>query len=465
MPRAAFANGRFPKAQAIVTAPGDDATIYLRASFGILVSHDTGRSWRWLCEQQLGFSSQWDPPVAASRGGRLWVALTDGARTTLDGCAVADVPALKGELVADLTTDRDGDRVLAVTSPPGKPAFVWRSDDVAKGGVGFTRLGKGVSGFHFDTLEVAPSNPSRAYLTATPEGPGARAHLFRSDDGGATIRELAPALPGDGRLFLASVDPRDPDRLLVRKLSEAGSDVLLSTDGGKTFAVALHMRGAMFGFTRTPDGSAYYAGSGDPKEGLWRSFDRGTTWEPGAKTSVFCLHATATRLLVCSNPYVPAGYAIAESLDRGATVTPLATFDDVGGPVQCDAGTACDEPWPATRAAIATRAHTGDTSYGAGAIDAGGALDASSSSSPPTRAPSASACGCALVGVAPDGRAPLWLFGLALAVAAARARAPRGSRETQRHAEPDHLRVECFIRVRGVVRARSARTAGNQGDS
>jgi hypothetical protein len=141
MPRAAFANGRFPKAQAIVTAPGDDATIYLRASFGILVSHDTGRSWRWLCEQQLGFSSQWDPPVAASRGGRLWVALTDGARTTLDGCAVADVPALKGELVADLTTDRDGDRVLAVTSPPGKPAFVWRSDDVAKGGVGFTRLG------------------------------------------------------------------------------------------------------------------------------------------------------------------------------------------------------------------------------------------------------------------------------------------------------------------------------------
>jgi hypothetical protein len=282
------------------------------------------------------------------------------------------------------------------------------------------------------------------YLTATPEGAGKRAHVFRSDDGGATLRELTPTFPNDGRLFVASIDPRDPDRVLLRQLSEAGSDVLLSTDGGKTFAVALHMTGAMFGFTRTPDGSAYYAGSGDAREGLWRSVDRGATWQPAAKTSVFCLHATATRLLVCSNPYVPGGYAIAESLDRGETVKPMATFDDVSGPVACDAGSKCDAPWPETHAAIVTSAHSGDPSSRAGAIDASAALDAAASSSPlspsPSSSPPGNACGCEVVGRAP--RVPASLFVLAVfALAAAGWRSHRGSREAQRRAEPDHRRA------------------------
>ncbi len=392
-----------------------------------------------MCEQALGFSSTWDPPLAATKDGRLWVALTDGARTTIDGCAVSDVPSIKGEVVADLTVDASGDHVFAIASAPGKPAFVWRSD-----GAAFTRFGKGLSGFRFDTIEVAPSNPSRVYLTATPDGAGKRAHVFRSDDGGATLRELTPTFPNDGRLFVASVDPHDPDRLFVRQLSEAGSDVLLSTDGGKTFSVALHMKGAMFGFTRTPDGSAYYAGSGDPNEGIWHSFDRGATWQPGAKTGVFCLHATATRLFVCSNPYMPGGYAIAESLDRGATVKALATFDDVRGPVACDAGNACDAPWPETRAAIATSAHTWERSFGAGSIDASIASDAGSPSTAPSASappPRGNACGCVTAGATSRSRDALFAI-VALAFALAARRSLRGSREAQRLAKPDHRRIE-----------------------
>jgi hypothetical protein len=454
----AYANGRFPKAQAITTPPGDDATIFLRATFGVIVSHDAGKTWAWMCEQALGFSSTWDPPLAATKDGRLWVALTNGLRSTVDGCAIADTPSIQGELVADLTTDATGDHVFAVSSAPGKPAFVWRSDGVAtgKGPAAFTRFGKGLSGFRFDTIEVAPSNPSRVYLTATPDGLTAtpdggrkRAHIFRSDDGGATIRELPPTLPNDGRLFVAAVDPRDPDRVLVRQLSETGSDVLLSTDGGKTFVVALHMKAAMFGFTRAPDGSAYYAGSGDPTEGIWHSFDRGATWQPGAKTGVFCLHATASRLLVCSNPYMPGGYAIAESLDRGMTVKPLATFDDVRGPVACDAGSPCDAPWPGTRALIATSAHTWETSYRAG-IDGGVALDAefASSMSAPVTAPSSArrdnACGCAVAGAPARPRDALFAsFAFTLAaLALAGRRSHRGSREAQRRAKPDHRPIE-----------------------
>jgi hypothetical protein len=434
MPNAARANGRFPKAQAIVTPAGDEQTIYLRATFGIVVSRDAGATWRWICEQQLGFSSAWDPPVAATADGRLWVALEDGARVTADGCAVSKVAGLEGEPVVDLTVDGPGTRVLAITSSPGKPAFVWKSADKgAYKGASFTRLGKGLPGFHLDTVEVAPSKPSRVYATGILDGvKGKRAHVFRSDDGGATLTELSPVLPTDGRLFVAAVDPSDPDRVTLRQLSETGSDVLLSTDGGKTFASTLHMKGAMFGFTRTPDGAAYYAGSGDPAEGLFRSDDRGATWQPGAKTSVFCLHATTTRLLVCSNPYVPAGYAVAESRDRGATIKPLATFDDVAGPVPCDAG-ACETPWPETRALIARTAHTAERSYTAG-LDASPAP--SSAPSAPASPPARSACGCVACGA--DGRAPRGLAALALLAFAAVARSHRGSRESQRRAKPDH---------------------------
>jgi hypothetical protein len=200
------------------------------------------------------------------------------------------------------------------------------------------------------------------------------AHLFRSDDGGGSLVELPTTLESDARLFVASVDPGDADRLYVRALSAKGSDVLLSTDGGRTLRSVLHMKGAMFGFARTQAGDVVYAGSGDASEGIWRSTDRGETWQPGAKTSVFCLNAEGPQLLVCSNPYVPGGYAIAESTDQGATVNPVATFDAIAGPLDCDGGSVCAASWSETRAAVLASAHP--TSSATRAIDSGVAASA-----------------------------------------------------------------------------------------
>ncbi|MBL8611026.1 MAG: hypothetical protein JNL38_27030, partial [Myxococcales bacterium] len=77
--RPAAANGRFPRAQTILAAPGSDGTVlYLRATFGLLVSRDAGKTWRWVCEEAMGFSGTWDPPVAVTKGGRIWVGLEKG---------------------------------------------------------------------------------------------------------------------------------------------------------------------------------------------------------------------------------------------------------------------------------------------------------------------------------------------------------------------------------------------------
>ncbi len=409
----ARANGRFPKAQQIVTVPGSDGkTVFLRATFGVLVSRDAGATWSWICEQAMGFSGTWDPPIAATRDGRLWSGLPDGLSSTQDGCDVIRVPELTGESVVDLTTEPGGDRVVVVTSTPGKPAFVWRRPNAK---APFARLGAGVTGVSFDTVDVAPSKPTRVYATAAPVGGGKRAHLFRSDDGGATLDELDVKLEKDGRLFLSAIDPKDPDRLFVRHTNESGTDLLLSADGGKTFVSVLKTKSSMFGFAAAVDGASYFAGAGDPIEGVFRSRDRGATWEAASKTSVLCMFADGPRVFACSNPYTRGGWAVAVSTDAATTFRPLAAFDDVKGPLACEAGAGatCASLWGEVRAAVVAPPRAVPSM----AIDAAPPKDAA------TEAPSAGAalpakraCGCGATG---RGGASAIGFALLLALAAA----------------------------------------------
>jgi hypothetical protein len=355
-PAVARANGRFPKAQAIATVPGGDGrTIWLRATFGLLVSRDAGATWDWTCEQALGFSGTWDPPIAATKDGRLWAGLPNGLRI-VDGCEGRDVRELAGELVADVSVEQSLDRVALVTSTPGKPSYVWRQK---KPGAPFERLGNGVPGLSFDTIEVARSNARRLYATASPVGAGKRAHLFRSDDGGTTLLEIDVPLEKDGRLLISAIDPEDDKRVLLRHSNASGTDLLLSTDAGATFKAVLHTSSSMFGFAG--DGTVYYAGAGDAAEGVFRSRDRGETWERTATQGVLCLHVDGPRLFACSNPYTLGGWAAAISTDRGASFRPLATFEDARGPVPCDAGAvaSCAAYWPEVRAQITARVDGG----------------------------------------------------------------------------------------------------------
>jgi hypothetical protein len=404
----AAANGRFPKAQQIVTVPGSDGrTVLLRATFGVLVSRDAGATWSWICEQAIGFSGTWDPPIAATRDGRVWLGLPDGLSSTRDGCDVARAPELAGEIVVDLAMEPDGERVVVVTSTPGKPAYVWRRT-TAKAPL--VRLGAGVTGVTFDTVDVAPSLPARLYATAAPVGGGRRAHLFRSDDGGTTLRELDVHLAQDGRLFLSAIDPKDADRIFVRHTSESGTDLLLSKDGGSSFAVVLHTKTSMFGFAATAGGGSYYAGAGGADEGMFRSRDRGVTWEPASKTSVLCLFADGPSLFACSNPYTRGGWAIAVSNDGATSFRPLAGFGDVRGPLACEAGAgaACGALWDEVRAQIVAPQPTAPVAS-AESVDAGD-VDAGAAGLPAKRA-----CGC---GAGARGGSSATAFGLLLALAA-----------------------------------------------
>src|SRR5258706_15149126 len=58
---AARANGRPPGTSSINFRPGHDADIAVGMTFGLLVSHDHGTTWQWMCEQAIGYGGIYDP--------------------------------------------------------------------------------------------------------------------------------------------------------------------------------------------------------------------------------------------------------------------------------------------------------------------------------------------------------------------------------------------------------------------
>jgi MYXO-CTERM domain-containing protein len=416
----ANANGRFPEAQQIESVPGDPSTLYLRATFGVLVSHDAGKHWRWICERALGYEGQWDPPIAVTRDGRLWVGLEDGLVATREGCDVEAVPELDGQTVKDLTIDAEGDVVWAITGAPGKDSFVWRRPRAPDGGAAkFERLAM-LRDTNLMTIEVAPSNGSRVYLSGQPYST-IRGQLFRSSDGGKSFTTSKNELPAEGPFFIAAIDPKDADRVLVRHLHGKGSDLLLTRDAGKTFTNVLSMKSAMFGFAK--HAGTYWAGSGLANDGLFRSTDRGESFENVAKRGVLCLHAAGPEaLFACENALAPGAPAVAVSPDRGQTLRPLARFADIQGPAVCPNAKArvnlCEASWPETKALFAT------SPSDAGGVDAG---RAPAPAPPPPR----SSCGCDVVGQATSPGPLAWVLVGVLATLRRRATSltlePRGS--------------------------------------
>ena len=406
------------------------------------MSRDAGKTWHWICERALGYDGQWDPPIAVTRDGRLWIGLERGLVSTLDGCTLDTSNELAGEQVVDLTVDPRGETLWVLTGAPDKRGAVWRRSVVDAGGA-WERMGLLPEDTHPMTLEVAPGKPSRLYVSGQPYGT-VRGGLFRSDDGGKTFTTNKNELAHSGPFFIAAVDPKDPNRVLVRHLHSTGSTVLLTTDGGKTLKEVLAMDTAMFGFAKSADGLTYFAGSGLAKDGIFRSTDRGEHFERVSNHGVLCLHSAPNgSLFICENPFSLGGPGIAVSPDQGKSVTALAAFSDVKGPITCDPSRSgpdaavglCAEAWPETLASFVPppdaggrRKRDGGTRSRDGGLE--GAADGGMQ--PDTSPARRSACGCSVVG-APESRPDLgWLSaGLLPLVVWGRPRRRPGSRSAQ----------------------------------
>jgi len=354
----ASANGRFPATNQLYFSPSDPQLVVLRTTFGILPSHDYGATWTWLCEDSLGLgpTTNEDPTLALTGSNALVAGLSLGLETSPDtGCSWSTAGgALKGQLVKDLVVPRASPHtVFAITSTFGPAA-------AADGGAGYTQqiFTSTDDGGHWSaiatldpsaivtTLDVAPSDPQRFYVSAfRGDGTSRTASLFVSTDGGATwVERPTPFDPAhESAVYIAAVDPANADRVYVR--SEGASRLMVTVDAGKTFQVPLSLDDEMAGFALSQDGATVYAGG--PNAGLYAGAAADLVFTPvlqqapdGGTRSIHvqCLATHGTDLWACSDE--PSGFVAGVSQDGGKTFTPKLHLTTILGALSCPAGTA-----------------------------------------------------------------------------------------------------------------------------
>jgi hypothetical protein len=333
-PARAHANGAFPDSENILTPADRPQEIVLVTNFGLVSSADGGQTWLWSCEQEgnaLAILYQLTP-LPRDR----LLALANQSLVYSDdrscGWQVAGGP-LAGQSMTDVFVDPvGGARVMAV-GVLNQAYTVYQSTDA---GTTFAPLYQPPAGHTVNGVEFARSDPNVVYV-ALRSSEGALV-LGRSDDGGAAfaLRDVSADL-GPGVLRIIAIDPEDPNRVLFRFLGANDQSVALTTDGGATITKPLTVNGNFTSFVRLPDGTLLVSGMVEFSTipGLYRSRDRGATFEPIADPpSIRALSQREGKVYAATNNFGD-GYAIGTSVDEGATWQPLMTYADVNAINPC----------------------------------------------------------------------------------------------------------------------------------
>jgi hypothetical protein len=347
VPAVAWANGRFPAAQQLAPSPSDPNVIAMMATFGVVLSQDDGANWDWVCEGAVGYQSNENPMLGITQGGTILLGAFEGlGLSTNAGCAWSFAPAAISSPVVDLVVEKSDPHTALILAAgyagqdDAGATYASRIYATHDDGAHFAPVGAPLAPDLLpQTIEVAPSDASRVYVSGTRRiGGQVFGVLLASSDGAQTFTEADfPLISGDAGLvdrnpYIAAVDPSNPDRVYVRVDNIDGTRLLVSDDGTKTTRQVWQAQGSLVGFALSPDGSKIFVGSAN--DGLHvatkDALDFTTQIWPG---QVLCLAFQGARLLACSNDV--GTFVVGASTDEGATWTPLLHLACVRGPLAC----------------------------------------------------------------------------------------------------------------------------------
>ncbi|MGE0402267.1 MAG: WD40/YVTN/BNR-like repeat-containing protein [Kofleriaceae bacterium] len=348
----AAGNGRPAETSSIHFGP--DGTVAAGMTFGLVVSEDGGATWRWSCEDALGYGGEYDPAFAYASDGALFSTSFAGLMRTADHCTVTPSTPLGAKFVATLARGPDNALFAALAEPPdpatmspGDTAIYKSTDDGQTFPISAAPSGIGTAWY---SVVVAPSDPTRVYLAGSRVELGVRVlKLFRSTDGGASYQPMGTTgltTSPSSALLIAGVSAQDPDLLYARVTYQdnaPNSDAIFrSVDAGATWTKV---------FARATSLSALVRANGDvvvanryAEAWVSRAPSSGDAWETLAGVPhVNCLVEHAGVVWACTQNYAPSdetrdGAGIMTSADL-ATWTPALRFQDIAGPIACPPGT------------------------------------------------------------------------------------------------------------------------------
>ncbi len=349
----AHANGRPPLSVKVGFRPGNTTDIFLGVTFGLMVTKDDAVTWRWICESAVGFQGTFDPDYELASDGTLWASTFDGLRYTRDGCNWSPVgPPLGTWLVTAVTVGPDG-TIWAGAADPVLGSGIFKSAD---NGQSFQAAGNLNQTFDwFDTLEIAPSDVNRVYVTGyrVQAGQPRQKLLFRSMDAGQTWESL-PVVAFAGTdlsdVQIASINPTNPEQVFVRVTFTAQTieEEVYRTDnwsrslaqGGPTWTKVLDLPTYIQAVVARRNGDVVVA---TQSMGLHRSTDGGSTFVPipGVTFEARCLveRPSDQSLWMCANHLPPDSMGLGRSMDAsmGSWVTKI-RYEEMLGPVRCEPG-------------------------------------------------------------------------------------------------------------------------------
>jgi uncharacterized protein (TIGR03382 family) len=360
-----LANGRPPQTSSITFRPGMEQEITVGTSFGLLVSKDSGATWRWMCEDALPYGGMYDPDYEVMSSGAFFATTFDGLKVNRDGCTfdltpLAPPPKDPPEIKFFSVTARANDNTYYAAAADPLDGTIYKSTNE---GQTFTPLGTpGELGDWWQSLEAAPSDPQRLYLTGfrfvTVPDAGTTKELlfFTSANGGTTWTPVA--LTGfqtmkNSTLEIAGIHPTEPLHVFARVVLEDNAiadGIYESTNGGGAWTKILS-KPSSIAFVVRRNGDLV---AGTKMNGTFRRPNGQTTWTEltGAPHPNCLVENSAGEVWACTQNYggpgIPMdGHGIMKSSDL-VTWTPVLKYQDIMEPVTCGSDTLqynkCDRP-------------------------------------------------------------------------------------------------------------------------
>ncbi len=347
----ASANGRASATSTIHFQEGNEQNIVAGMTFGVLLSHDGGATWHWMCEDAVGYGGMWDPDYAYLQGGTLFATTFDGVRSMTDGCSFTSTAY--GSLFVS-TDEGKGSAFLFAASDP-HDSKIYRSADQGMTFMSTTPTGA-TDGDWYISLKFAPSDASKLYASAYRiVGSTKVLLLYKSIDGGATFTAMGQTgLPtttsSSSVIEIVGVDPANPSIVYARMSfanGMAGDTIYKTTNAGQSWTAIRTKAETPISFLVRSNGDLVI---GTRTLGAEVSQNGGTSWTPLTNPpQINCLTENAAHeVWACTQNYdtmngsgavIPGdGYGIMKTTDL-ASWTGVLKFQDIAGPVDCAAGT------------------------------------------------------------------------------------------------------------------------------